>query len=582
MSELTSSDASLNYDPCGNVLVGDTSGNPIMPELPLYQGTFYAFDACGGFHLAEGIAKVNLADQSSLELFDLTNCVQVMMDVRLFNQKLGVMKDTSSNTAILDACNNWIFPYSTLQTSYDKKLQYFVDNSGQIDSISINAQEFSTDISYGGNMAILSVGVLATLYDDFDDYVKQYFGYAGGFASLFDSAGTFEIGEGFNETKLFNLITTDVSGGGSWGVDAENTPVFNANNASGEFEYNAQIQGGIQINNIVKSLRFAVDSNVFNNRHPQGIQGPIPDPVATYTVSVVDICANETFTDNRFYINDIQQPTIGLTASSDAGTYKYRFDVTNLDPTHVLAFSTKPDGIDGTVLTAGETTLGVTVSNVTHDTATDSSYVEVSFDSTASANLTETNPADNTKKVFYYYCSNHSGMGGTIVDEGTYDNSIADSSDPSGNAYIKSQPSVSGAVDASFSYNFGVGDGFMANDLIFVREGIRMKVEVTIQAENYLPTNNIGPLNTTALSTSQSSTFASFSTDASDNILLGGVPLPGIEGTFSLNDEVTRTSIQRTVQVPLVIRLANMNVDASANYQDILPNFSNIIPGYVP
>ena len=577
MSELTNSDASLNYDPCGNV-VGDTSGNPIMPELPLYQGTFYAFDACGGFHLAEGIAKVNLAEQSSLELFDLTNCVQVMMDVRLFNQKLGVMKDVSSNTAVLDACNNWIFPYSTLQTSYDKKLQYFVDNSGQIDSISITAQEFATDISYGGNLAILSVGVLATLYDDFDDYVKQYFGYAGGFASLFDSAGTFEIGEGFNETKLFNLIT-DASGGGNWSEDGEGTPIFNASNASGEFEYNAVIQGGIEIKNIVQSLRFAVDSNVFNNRHPQGLQGPIPNPVATYTVSVVDICANETFTDNRFYINDIQQPTIGLTASSGTDIYRYRFDVTNLDPTHVLAFSTLPDG-SGTVLTAGETTGGVTVSNVTHDTATDSSYVEVSFDSTASTNLTATNPADNTKKVFYYYCGiPHAGMGGMIVDEGTYDNSIADSSDPSGNAYIKSQ--ISGVTDASFTYNFGVGDGFMANDLIFVREGIRMKVEVTIQAENYLPTNNIGPLNTTALSTSQSSTFASFTTDASDNILLGGVPLPGIEGTFSLNDEVTRTSIQRTVQVPLVIRLANMNVDASANYLDILPNFSTVIPGYV-
>ena len=575
MSDLTNSDASLNYDPCGNV-VGDTSGNPIMPELPLYQGTFYAFDASGGFHLAEGIAKVNLAEQSSLELFDLTNCVQVMMDVRLFNQKLGVMKDVSSNTAVLDACSNWIFPYSTLQTSYDKKLQHFVDNSGQIDSVSVSAQEFSTDISYGGNMAILSVGVLATLYDDFDNYVKQYFGYAGGFASLFDSAGTFEIGEGFNETKLFNLIT-DASGTGTWGVDAEQNPVFNANNASGEFEYNAEIQGGITISNIVKSLRFAVDSNIVNNRHPQGIQGPIPNPVATYNVSVVDICDNETFTDNRFYINDIQQPTIGLTESNTNDTYKYRFDVTNLDPSyHELKFSAEADG--GTPLAEG-TNLGVTITKVVEGS---SNYVEVSLGSAASTSLTSTHPNDATKKVFYYYCdiSGHTGMGGMIVNEGQYDNSIADSSDPSGNAYIKTQ--IPGVVDPSFSYNFGVGDGFMANDLIFVREGIRMKVEVTIQAENYLPTNNIGPLNTTALSTSQSSTFASFQTDASDNILLGGVPLPGIEGTFSLNDEVTRTSIQRTVQVPLVIRLANMNVDASANYQEILPNFSTVIPGYTP
>ena len=173
------------------------------------------------------------------------------------------------------------YPYTTLQSSYDKKLQYFVDNSGQTDSISVNAQEFSSDISYGGNMSVLSVGVLSTLYDDFDDYVKQYFGYAGGFASLFDSAGTFEIGEGFNETKLFNLIT-DASGSGSWGTDPNGNPEFTSTNASGQFEYNAEIQGGITINNIVKSLRFAVDSNIFNNRHPQGLQGPIPNPVATY------------------------------------------------------------------------------------------------------------------------------------------------------------------------------------------------------------------------------------------------------------------------------------------------------------
>ena len=135
-------------DPSNN----PTDVNPLLPELPLYQGLFYAFDACGGFHLAEGIAKVGLAPQSSLELFDLTNCVQVMMDVRLFNQKLGVMKDVSSNTAILnrDLSTNWMYPYTTLNTSYDRKTQIFSDKDGnQVDSVTINAQEFAYDISNG-------------------------------------------------------------------------------------------------------------------------------------------------------------------------------------------------------------------------------------------------------------------------------------------------------------------------------------------------------------------------------------------------------------------------------------------------
>ena len=288
----------------------DTSGNPLLPELPLYQGLFYAFDASGGFHLAEGIAKVNLAEQSDLELFDLTNCVQVMMDVRLFNHKLGVMKDVSSNTAILnrDGSTNWMYPYTTLNTSYNPKSQTFLDNSGnQVDSVSINALEFATDISHGGTLSVLSVGVLATLYDDFDDYVKQYFGYAGGFASLFESAGTFEIGEGFNEAKLFNLIT-DASHNGTW-TTVNGQPVFTNVSAPNEFEYNADISGSISINNIVKSLRFVVDSNIFGNRHPRGIESIVQNPAAIYDVTVVDICSNEAVV-NKFYINDVEIPLL--------------------------------------------------------------------------------------------------------------------------------------------------------------------------------------------------------------------------------------------------------------------------------
>jgi len=545
----------------------DTSGNPLLPELPLYQGLFYAFDASGGFHLAEGIAKVDLAAQSDLELFDLTNCVQVMMDVRLFNQKLGVMKDLSSNTAvlnILDGSNNWTYPYTTLNTSYNPKTQIFSDTSGnQVDSVSINALEFSTDISNGGNMSILSVGVLATLYDDFDDYVKQYFGYAGGFASLFESAGTFEIGEGFNETKLFNLIT-DASNNGTWAL-VNGTPVFTNNSQAGEFKYNADISGSISVNNIVKSLRFVVDSNIFGNRHPRGLESTVQNPAAIYDVTVVDICANETFVDNRFYINDIMQPTIGLTQSSTA-VYNYRFRQTVASyAIHPFEIVSAVDGADHAALT------GLTVTNSSGGTDVSYQYIDVTFSTNIGMAATAIVGADSQ---FYYKCGNHNSMGGILVNHGIYDNPVSDSSDPSGNAYIKSFSGT--AIDASYQYNFGVGDGFLANDLIFVREGIRMKVEVKIDQEAFMPINNIGPLNTTALKTSQQSTFQNFATDASANIILGGVQNPNvqaIEGTFTLNDEVLRTSITRTVQVPLVIRLANMHNGVDARYTDTLPQF---------
>ena len=544
----------------------DTSGNPLLPELPLYQGLFYAFDASGGFHLAEGIAKVNLAAQSNLELFDLTNCVQVMMDVRLFNQKLGVMKDVSSNTAILnrDGSTNWMYPYTTLNTSYSPKSQEFLDNSGnQVDSVSINALEFATDISHGGTLSVLSVGVLATLYDDFDEYVKQYFGYAGGFASLFESAGTFEIGEGFNEAKLFNLIT-DASHNGTW-TTVNGQPVFSNVSSPNEFEYNADISGSISINNIVKSLRFAVDSNIFGNRHPKGIESIVQNPAAIYDVTVVDICSNEAVV-NKFYINDVQQPTIGLTQSS-TNIYNYRFRQTT------ASYANHPfqivQDVDGTGY-SNMTGVAVTVSTETVDGIA-YTYTDVTFNTNTNMAATAIVGADSQ---FYYRCGSHDGMGGILVNHGVFDNPVSDSSDPSGNAYIKSFTNT--VVDPSYQYNFGVGDGFMANDLIFVREGIRMKVEVKIDEEAFMPINNIGPLNTTALKTSQQSTFQNFATDASGNITLGGVQDPdvqAIEGTFTLNDEVLRTSIKRTVQVPLVIRLANLHNGVNALYTDTLPQF---------
>jgi hypothetical protein len=541
----------------------------------LYQGSFYAFDASGGFHLAEGIAKVDLAAQSDLELFDLTNCVQVMMDVRFFNQKLGVMKDLSSNTAILnrDGTNTWLFPYTTLNTSYDRKSQIFQDKDGnQVDSVSVNALEFATDISHGGAMSILSVGVLATLYDDFDDYVKQYFGYSGGFASLFESAGTFEIGEGFNEDKLFNLIT-DSSGTGTWTTVGGVTSYTAAEN-SGQFKYNADISGSISINNIVQSLRFIVDSNIFGNRHPKGVESIVQNPAATYDVTVVDICSNEAVV-NKFYINGMQQPTIGLTQTG-TNVYNYRFRQTAVSyGQHPFNIVDAPDGLNGL---GSMTNVTVNVIDATVDGIA-YKYIEVSYNS--HAGMAETD-IPGGEKEFYYKCGNHNNatpgsphelMGGTLVSHGVFDNPVADSSDPSGNAYIKSF--TSSVVDPSFQHNFGVGDGFMANDLIFVREGITMKVEVKIEEEAFMPINNIGPFNTNALKTSQATTFNSFATDASSNIYLGGVqngPTP-IEGTFFLNDEVKRTSIQRTVQAPLVIRLANLHNGVNARYTNTLTEF---------
>ena len=585
-----------------NATASDACGNPMLPELPLYQGSFYAFDASGGFNLSEGIEKVNLADQSSLELFDLTNCVQVMMDVRLFNAKLGVMKDSSANTYVMNdpSTNPYTYPYSTLKTTYNNVSQTFLDSSGnQHDSISINAVEFANDISNGGNMSILSVGVLATLYDDFDNYIKEYFGYAGGFASLFDKAGSFEISEAFNEDKLYNLITTTISSdgsvttdaSGSWEADASfgSSYVYTASNT----KYNADISGGIQISNIVKSLRFAVDSNVFSNRHPNGTQSPIQNPVATYAMSVVDVSINDTIEDWQFYVNGVQNRVIGVTQglASDPGgfnTYIYKLDLSHSSLTdRDFKLSVDKDG-GGLVCpwNAESTIPGIVnmgLAESSPNPGTEGAFMKFAMTEAFALQAEVTDPNFSSTPGFYYFASQKASVDGStqhdsgngagvpgnggFINTGTYNNSISASSDPSGN------PDANAAFDASYSYNFGVGDGFIANDIIFCRDGISLEVKIVIDNEAYAPINNIGPFNTAALSSSQSSTFQSFTTDASANVILGGVPttVGGIDGTFLMATDVTKTAIKRQVRVPLVIRMANMSFGNNAKYLTPLP-----------
>jgi hypothetical protein len=55
---------------------------------------------------------------------------------------------------------------------------------------------------------VLSVGSLGTVYEDFENSVKAYFGYGGGFASLFDGGETFSLDGGtvFDGSALLSLM----------------------------------------------------------------------------------------------------------------------------------------------------------------------------------------------------------------------------------------------------------------------------------------------------------------------------------------------------------------------------------------
>ena len=104
----------------------------------------------------------------------------------------------------------------------------------------------------------------------------------------------------------------------------------------------------------------------------------------TYTVTVVS-----TDSGNKYAIDGVQQDTLYL---AESGTYKFdQADSSN--GSHPLRFSTTSDGThnEGSEYTTGVTTNGTPGSS--------GAYTQIVVATSA--------------PTLYYYCSNHSGMGGT-------------------------------------------------------------------------------------------------------------------------------------------------------------------------
>lgn len=190
-----------NPDPSGNVFVGEV----------------YAFNASGGFSMERGFDTIKLAEQTAPVHVDVTDAVQIMMDVATFNDKLGL---------------------------FDSVTDSFVN-----DEITITAGELTEGVT--DDSQIISVGKYSTLYSDFQSYVASYFGIAGGFSSLFNAASEFAIDTDntFTGASFIALLTAS------------------AQDPSGR--YISDLSGSITISNIAKLLKYSVDGNVFGNRDPE-------------------------------------------------------------------------------------------------------------------------------------------------------------------------------------------------------------------------------------------------------------------------------------------------------------------------
>lgn len=195
-----------------------------------YYGNINAVLAVGGYNLVQSLPYITLEPQVNIEQYNVTNSVQVLFDVRTFNAKLGLFKDASN--------------INITSTSYDKD-----ENMFNVESISLDANEFVGGLS---ESQIISVGSYSSIYSDFVYYVKTYFSWGNGFATLFKNINKFNINNGIFDAQAFmNIISGRVT---SPSLDG-------GRGGSGQ-----KLSGSIIINQVNEVLRNILDRNAFGNR----------------------------------------------------------------------------------------------------------------------------------------------------------------------------------------------------------------------------------------------------------------------------------------------------------------------------
>ena len=339
-----------------------------IPESGAYSGFYYAFLGTGGYTMDQCFNTIKIREQAAILRYDVTKALQVTFDVRTFNAKLGLYKDVDN--------------INVTSTTFDAVADEFTE-----DFIDITSDDFVDGMS---ESQVISVGAYSTIYSDFIQFVNTYFGYAGGFSSLFSSASEFDINGGvFNAASFMNIITETIP----FVADMSNVKA---------------VTGTVRISNINALLKYAIDGDVFNNRNPQEGTGTASNP----------------------------------------------------------------------------------------------------------------------------------------------------STDASGEA-------VSSTL---YKSNYGMADGFIAGDLIFIPEGTTVKLHLVIDSENYYPLNVIGPSNVSNLIGSMDSARTTTKTFIDANGNTNTLYTDAEEQIFTEETTATTTNIDRTLTAPLLIKLANLST--GPNYRN--------------
>lgn len=200
-----------------------------------YAETIYALTATGGFTMERGFDDIKFREADAISRFDVTDAVQIIFNVATFNAKLGLVKNATNTTIV--------------SSTFDEVADCFKNGAVDVSSISLSAAELIAGVNANGKQ-VISVGKYATLYSDFKNYVSSYFGFDGGFSSLFAAASEFKIdtSNNFTGASFARLLRGETE------------------TAAGS--YISDLSGSITISNLTKLLRYAVDTNCFGNRTP--------------------------------------------------------------------------------------------------------------------------------------------------------------------------------------------------------------------------------------------------------------------------------------------------------------------------
>lgn len=184
-----------------------------------------AIDATGGFTIDISLADIDLLTDNPIRDFDLTETLQLEFDVRIFNEKIGLIKD-ASNITILDS-------------SFNSELNVFPN-----DSFTLTFEEFKDNLD---SSQVISLGKFETIYSDFKQYINHCFYYNNLFPSLLKSSDATDISNGiFDSDQFIELIN-----GQYVNEDGETVDNFS---------------GSVQLDNINISLSYILQADPFENR----------------------------------------------------------------------------------------------------------------------------------------------------------------------------------------------------------------------------------------------------------------------------------------------------------------------------